>query len=138
MKKSGILNSEIAKVVDDLGHTDKVCIGDCGLPVPSGVKKIDIALRFGEPSFQSVLDNYLDNVVIEKVYLAQEIKENNSEQEKQILAKLGAEIEVVYISHEELKQMNTQVKAVIRTGEATPYSNIILQSSVNMPHDSDI
>lgn len=39
MKKEGILNSELAKIADDLGHTDQVSIGDLGLPVPSGVKK---------------------------------------------------------------------------------------------------
>ncbi|EQC54794.1 hypothetical protein LLT5_00505, partial [Lactococcus cremoris subsp. cremoris TIFN5] len=51
MKKEGILNSELAKIADDLGHTDQVCIGDLGLPVPSGVKKIDLALTRGKPTF---------------------------------------------------------------------------------------
>ena len=36
--------------------------------------------------------------------------------------------EVEYVSHEELKKMTMDCKAVIRTGETTPYSNIILQS----------
>ena len=36
MQKIGILNSHIAKVLADLGHTDKICVGDCGLPVPAG------------------------------------------------------------------------------------------------------
>ena len=39
MQKIGILNSEIAKVLADMGHTDTIVIGDCGLPVPDGVKK---------------------------------------------------------------------------------------------------
>ena len=39
MKKYGILNSNIAKLADDLGHMDLVCIGDLGLPVPKGVDK---------------------------------------------------------------------------------------------------
>ena len=37
-------------------------------------------------------------------------------------------IEVEYISHKELKNMTRNCKAVIRTGETTPYANIILQS----------
>ena len=45
MKKNGILNSEISKVLSDLGHTDFICIGDCGLPVPDNVKKIDLFMR---------------------------------------------------------------------------------------------
>ena len=46
MQRHGILNSHIAKVLADLGHTDTICIADCGLPVPEGVQKIDLALDF--------------------------------------------------------------------------------------------
>ena len=49
MQRHGILNSHIAKVLADLGHTDTICISDCGLPVPEGVQKIDLALDFGVP-----------------------------------------------------------------------------------------
>ncbi len=45
MQKGGMLNSSIAKVLADLGHTDTIVIGDCGLPVPAGVQKIDLALK---------------------------------------------------------------------------------------------
>ena len=38
MQKGGMLNSSIAKVLADLGHTDTIVIGDCGLPVPAGVQ----------------------------------------------------------------------------------------------------
>ena len=130
MKKYGILNSNIAKLVDDLGHMDWVCIGDLGLPVPKGVDKIDLALRKGSPSFLEVLKEYSDHVLIEKIFLAEEIKEQNTEQWQAVLDLLGSNIIIEYISHEELKAMNTKVKAVIRTGEDTPYSNIILQSGV--------
>ncbi|MGT2807539.1 D-ribose pyranase [Streptococcus iniae] len=130
MKKNGILNSDLAKVVDDLGHTDRVCLGDLGLPVPTGVKKIDLALRHGQPTFQDVLDVYLENVLVEKVVLAEEIKTENPNQLQAILDKLDRSVQVDYLSHEEFKNLNSQVKAVIRTGEDTPYSNIILQSGV--------
>lgn len=130
MKKYGILNSNIAKLADDLGHMDWVCIGDLVLPVPKGVDKIDLALRKGSPSFLEVLKEYSDHVLIEKIFLAEEIKEQNTEQWQAVLDLLGSNIIIEYISHEELKAMNTKVKAVIRTGEDTPYSNIILQSGV--------
>lgn len=77
MKKTGILNSHLAKLADDLGHTDRVCIGDLGLPVPNGIPKIDLSLTSGIPSFQEVLDIYLENILVEKVILAEEIKEAN-------------------------------------------------------------
>ncbi|MGX7263377.1 D-ribose pyranase [Enterococcus crotali] len=127
MKKRGILNSEIAKVVDDLRHTDRIIIGDCGLPVPEQVKQIDISLKLGSPSFYSVLEVILSEVAVEKAILATEIKENNGELHEQLMELLP---EVEYVSHDEFKQLSKEVKAVIRTGEDTPYANIILQSAV--------
>jgi len=132
MKKHGILNSDVAKLAADLGHTDRVCIGDLGLPVPVGVPKIDLALKRGLPSFQDVLGMYLEHVVIEKVILAEEIKTANPDQLAAILTQLDDTVAVEYVSHEELKALNKFVKAVIRTGEDTPYSNIILQSGVTI------
>ncbi|MBA2795469.1 D-ribose pyranase [Streptococcus porcinus] len=132
MLKDGILNSDLAKLAADLGHTDRVCIGDLGLPVPEGVAKIDLALKPGYPSFQEVLDIYLDHIKVEKIILAEEIKRVNPEQLETVVAKLDSGIEVEYVSHEELKTLNKGVKAIIRTGENTPYSNIILQSGVTI------
>ncbi|HAP14962.1 MAG TPA: D-ribose pyranase [Lactococcus sp.] len=132
MKKHGILNSDLAKIVDDLGHTDRVCIGDLGLPVPKDIKKIDLALSHGTPDFQAVLDIYLENVFVEKVILAEEIKTQNPKQLQQIIKKLNHTAVIEFVSHETLKDMNKEVKAIVRTGENTPYSNIILQSGVRL------
>ncbi|MBT2731029.1 D-ribose pyranase [Carnobacterium sp. ISL-102] len=130
MKKHGILNSEIAKVLADLGHMDKIAIGDAGLPVPNGVKKIDLALTLSEPSFLSVLKVVLSDMKVEKVVLAEEIKQQNAGQLAAVEAALTEDEVVTYVSHEDFKGQLKDVKAVIRTGEATPYSNIILQSGV--------
>ncbi|MGP6389305.1 D-ribose pyranase [Streptococcus dysgalactiae] len=132
MKKHGILNSHLAKLADDLGHTDRVCIGDLGLPVPDGVAKIDLALKSGQPNFQDVLAVYLEHVLVEKVILAEEIKSQNPKQLEDLLARLDNSVIVEYVSHEELKALTKSTKAVVRTGENTPYSNVILQSGVTI------
>lgn len=130
MKKNGILNSEISKVLSDLGHTDQITIGDCGLPIPDGVKKIDLAIKLGTPSFQEVLSAVIEDMQIEKVILAEEIKEKNSAQNAETLEKIGSKTDTEYVSHEEFKKLTASSKAIIRTGEDSPYSNIILQSGV--------
>lgn len=132
MKKHGILNSHLAKLADDLGHTDRVCIGDLGLPVPDGVAKIDLELKPGQPNFQDVLAVYLEHVLVEKVILAEEIKSQNPKQLEDLLARLDSSVIVEYVSHEELKALTKSTKAVVRTGENTPYSNVILQSGVTI------
>ena len=72
-----MLNSSIAKVLADLGHTDTIVIGDCGLPVPAGVQKIDLALKPGTPSFLEVVEEVAKNMVIEKVEIAAEMEGRN-------------------------------------------------------------
>ena len=126
MKEKGILNSEISKILSDLGHTDLIAIGDCGLPIDPD-KKIDLALKLGEPKFIHVLEVLLEDFGCEYYYLAEEIKENNPKQEKDI-KNLLPDCDSSYISHEDFKKKLKDVKFVIRTGEDTPYSNIILRS----------
>lgn len=133
MKRNGILNSDIARVLSYMGHTDLLCIGDCGLPVPEETERIDLALRFGQPSFMDVLKEVAADMKIEKIILAEEMKEKNPEKLQEVLNffngfETGFIIEVEYISHVELKKLTEKCKAVIRTGETTPYANIILQS----------
>ena len=129
MKKAGILNSDISRVLSYLGHTDTICIGDCGLPIPDEVERIDLALCFGEPTFMRPLEIVAGDMKIEKIVLATEIKEQNKEVFAQIEALFaGQNIEVEFVPHTELKAQTKNCKAVIRTGETTPYANVILQS----------
>ncbi len=129
MKKAGILNSDISRVLSYLGHTDTICIGDCGLPIPDEVERIDLALCFGEPTFMRTLEIVAGDMKIEKIVLATEIKEQNKEVLAQIEALFAEQnIEVAFVPHTELKEQTKQCKAVIRTGETTPYANIILQA----------
>ncbi|PGK34542.1 D-ribose pyranase [Bacillus anthracis] len=129
MKKHGVLNSEIASVLASLGHTDTIVIADCGLPIPDGVKRIDLAVEIGKPSFLDVLQVVADDMAIEKVTLAEEVINNNEEVNKEIELKL-IEPAFEYVSHEQFKEHTKKAKAVIRTGEATPYANVILHAGV--------
>ena len=129
MKRYGILNSHIAKILADLGHTDYIVIADAGLPIPEGVKKIDLAIKGGIPSFIDVVNAVEEDMVIEKVIIASEIEAGNPEHARYIKDKF-ADKEIENVSHTEFKQLTKQAKAVIRTGEITPYANCILQSGV--------
>ena len=129
MKKAGILNSDISRVLSYMGHTDCICIGDCGLPIPDEVERIDLALKFGVPTFIETLATVAEDMKIEKIVLAQEIKTQNPN----VLAEIeqlfaGQNMEVQFVSHVELKALTHDCKAVIRTGETTPYANIFLQA----------
>lgn len=129
MKKNGILNSHIASVLAELGHTDTIVIADCGLPVPNSVKRIDVSLKLGVPSFIETLHTILQDMEVEAATLAAEIQEKNPSINKTIEDLLAGK-ELIYVSHEQFKELTKDAKVVIRTGEATPYANIILQAGV--------
>ena len=129
MKRAGILNSDISRVLSYMGHTDCICIGDCGLPIPDEVERIDLALAFGVPTFMQTLKVVVDDMKVDKIVLAEEIRQQNPDVLRQVEELFaGQNIEVEFVSHVELKERTFDCKAVIRTGETTPYANIILQS----------
>jgi len=127
MKKGGILNPQLNRIISEMGHGDMLIIADAGLPIPREVERIDLALKCGTPSFAEVLQAVFSELQIEEAYVAKEIKEKNP----QTLNLISSIIEEVkFISHEELKELSKQARAIIRTGECSPYANIILISGV--------
>jgi D-ribose pyranase len=129
MKKLGILNSEISALISQLGHTDQIVICDAGLPIPDFVTRIDLAVVPGLPSFTDVLDAILLELQVEKWMVAEELGSAQPELLTRIEAALP-NVQRESISHETFKQLTKDAKAIIRTGECTPYANVILQSGV--------
>ncbi|MEE6657529.1 D-ribose pyranase [Pediococcus acidilactici] len=129
MKKTKVINSDISRVIAQMGHFDKLSIGDAGMPVPAGTEKIDLAVDNGIPSFTQVLLNVLEELEVQRIYLAEEIKTENSKMLESIQG-IMPNVPVTFIPHSEMKQDLNNCRAFIRTGEMTPYSNIILESGV--------
>lgn len=132
MKKRGIINAKLAGLIAGLGHKDTFMIGDGGMPIPKGVEIVDLALCGGVPTFKQVMDAVLDETQIESYVLAEEIVEKNQPLLTYIRESLP-EAEESMTSHMALKEMSKNVKFAIRTGEFTPYPNIILTAGVAFP-----
>ncbi|MGO4998677.1 D-ribose pyranase [Oceanisphaera sp. W20_SRM_FM3] len=137
MKKTTLLNSHLSALVATVGHTDDIVLADAGLPIPAGPQRIDLAVSPGLPGLLPVFDAVLTELQLEGVILAQEIATASPELHQQLLARIteagiaqGKDIAVSYISHEQFKQDTAQAKAVVRTGECTPYANLILRCGV--------
>lgn len=127
MKKNGVLNGDISRVLGYMRHTDIITIVDCGFPIPEGVECIDLSVKFGLPLFLDVLKEISDDLEIELVRFADEIKEKNPNVLKGALEILKDQ-EIEFIPHIDFKELSGKSMAIIRTGEATPYANVILQS----------
>ncbi len=137
MKKGPLLNAEISAVVARLGHTDSLTICDAGLPIPEGVQRIDLALTAGVPSFLSVVAAVTGEMQVESAVIASEIKQHNPELHGQLLLLLktlqqqqGNSINVIYVNHDDFKRLTGASRAAIRSGECSPYANVILNAGV--------
>ncbi len=125
MKKIGIINAPIASVIAHLEHSDMITVGDAGLPVPAGPQRIDLALKPGTPGFLETLEVVLMEMYIEKAYVSEDIMTVSPHIYAGIKKLLG-EVPVVALPHPDFKLLTGSTKAVIRTGEFTPFSNVIL------------
>lgn len=132
MKKTPLLNVALSRLIASLGHGDMLVIGDAGLPVPPGVELIDLALTQGIPDFVSTLKVVLSEMQVESHVLAEEIllKRPPALPELETLTARGAIGERRLLSHEAFKQLSRQARAIVRTGECQPYSNIVLVAGV--------
>ncbi|MCF3123217.1 D-ribose pyranase [Streptomyces arenae] len=127
MKKSGILNRHLAGALAELGHGDTVLVCDAGMPVPAGPRVVDLAFRAGVPSFAEVLDGLLTELVVEGGTAADEVREANPAAARLLRDSLPA---LDLVRHEELKGLSAAARLVVRTGEATPYANVLLRCGV--------
>ncbi|MCU0081525.1 D-ribose pyranase [Extibacter muris] len=132
MKKRGIINVQLAGLIAGLGHKDTFMVADGGMPIPQGVEIVDLALCGGVPTFRQVMDAILDEAEVEHYTLAGEIVDKNPELLAYIEGKLSG-VEYEMVSHVELKEMSEGIKFAVRTGEFTPYPNIILRAGVAFP-----
>lgn len=128
MYNGAILNGDLNRVLGNMRHTDRLCIADCGLPIPDGVEVIDLSLKMGEPSFLSVLDVVLEHFGVEKIFLASETESVNPALYEQLGRRFPTTPRET-MPHEDFKKLSATCRAIVRTGENTAYANVILQSS---------
>jgi D-ribose pyranase len=128
MKKTPVLNIALSQLIASLGHGDMIVIGDAGLPAPPGVALIDLALTRGIPGFIDTLQAVMTEMQIDSHVLADELPAHSP--------LLAAKIDAMGlperrgVPHEKFKLLSQNARAIIRTGECTPYANIILLAGV--------
>ena len=129
MKKTPLLHRGLSQLVAGLGHGDLVVIADAGLPVPEGTPCIDLALTRGVPSFDQVLQAVLSEMQVERIALADEALQRSPA----FVALAGERLQgvpVEHVPHDELKRRSATARAIVRSGEFTPYANLLLYAGV--------
>ena len=129
MKKTGVLNQPLSRVIAGLGHMDTLVIADAGLPIPFGTERIDLAVSAGIPAFLDVLRAVLGEMEVQEAIVAEEMLER-SPQIYEALRELLGDVPIRTVPHEQFKARTADARAVVRSGEFTPYANVILIAGV--------
>jgi len=137
MKSSRLIHSGLSLAISEMGHGDCLAIADAGLPIPPTTKRIDLAVMKGVPSFLEVLDAVLSELRVDHVLVAEEFSNVSPALYAKLTARLerytkatGQAVRIQAVSHTEFKKATGSARAVARTGEFTPYANILLYSNV--------
>ena len=129
MKRTTLLHAELSEVVARLGHGDLLVIGDAGLPIPDGPRRIDLAVSANVPRLHEVLAAVLAEMQVEGAILADEIVGANPAVHAELCRQL-APTPLAWVSHEQFKAATRGARAIVRTGEFSPYANVILRAGV--------
>jgi len=129
VKKTGLLNQPLSAVIAGLGHSDTIAITDAGLSIPANIHRIDLAVSAGVPSFLDVMRAVLGEMQISGAIVASELVEHSPQFHAQMVALLNGVL-LTEIPHSAFLQRMPAARAAVRTGEFTPFANIILVSEV--------
>jgi D-ribose pyranase len=127
MRGNGLWHPRLVQLIAALGHTDTLVVADAGLPVPPGVETVDLVWSRRQPPLLPVLRAILTELVVEQATIADEATD------PALLAELDGALDgipIVRTGHEQLKLDCRTARAVVRTGEDTPYANVVLHAGV--------
>jgi D-ribose pyranase len=129
MKRTALLHAELSDTIARLGHGDLLVIGDAGLPIPDGPRRIDLAVSRDVPRFHDVLAAVLSEMKVESAVVADELAGHNAVVNMELRRQLHG-LTLDSVPHAEFKAMTRTARAIVRTGECSPYANVILRAGV--------
>jgi D-ribose pyranase len=124
--KSGIIHADLAYRLAGLRHLETFVICDAGLPL-GALPCIDLGYRYGSPSFADVVQTVLPAVVVQDSWISTEMIAANP---AAFAVLTGQGLRPNRIDHEVFKKRVLNARFAIRTGEATPYANVLCQAGV--------
>ena len=129
MLKSGILNPAINSLLSRIRHTNTLVIADRGFPYWPQIETIDISLVDDVPRVLEVFNAVKANFVIGKVVMAEEFRRVNDVETVKSFDNSFGNIPTVFEPHIQFKHRVPLAVGLIRTGDTTQYTNMILESA---------
>ena len=129
MLKAGVLNPALLSLLARIRHTNTLVISDRGFPFWPQVETVDLSLVDNIPTVLQVLDAICANFVLGRVFAAEEFRTHNSAAAQQALTSRLGSIPLIFEPHPAFKLRVPLAIGLIRTGDTTPYANLILESA---------
>jgi len=129
MIKTGILNPAIHSLLCRVRHTNTLVIADRGFPFWPTIETVDISLIDDVPTVLQVLGAILPNFKAGRAQMAAEFLQHNDETATSAVRSLLGDIPLEFLPHSDFKLLVPRAIGLIRTGDATPYANMLLESA---------
>lgn len=127
MRSGRLWHPRLLEIIARLGHTETIVLADAGLPVPARIESVDLLWARGEPPLLPVFATVLAELEVEYITVAEEAKDPD------LLGGIERALNgrhAVAVPHERLKELSREARAIVRTGECTPYANLVLHAGV--------
>ncbi len=125
----GILNPALNSLLSRIRHTNTILISDRGFPFWPHIETIDISLVDDVPTVLQVLSAIQHNFSIGNAFMATEFRYENGPEIVDDFERALHGIAVAYEPHIDFKRRVPHAIGLIRTGDTTPYANMILESA---------
>ncbi|MBM3833008.1 MAG: D-ribose pyranase [Verrucomicrobia bacterium] len=124
----GIINPHVSSLVCRVRHTNTLVIADAAFPFWPQIETVDLSLLKGVPTIVQVLDVLLPNWKCGEVFMAEEFKTHNDRKYQAAFKRAVRGVKMTFEPHIEFKKRVPHAIGLIRTGDTTPYGNMILVS----------
>jgi D-ribose pyranase len=129
MLQTGILNPHLLDLLARVRHTNTLVIADWAFPFWPEIETVDISLTHGIPTVLDVLDLLTPVFKIGRIWQADEFVPTNTPEAVARFTKSFGEIPLTREAHLDFKKRVPHAIGLIRTGDPTPYGNLILESA---------
>lgn len=128
MLQSGIINPHVLELIARVRHTNTLVIADWAFPYWPEIETVDISLTKGIPTVLDVLDLLTPVFKIGRIWQAEEFLITNPPETVDRFAKSFGSIPLTREAHMDFKKRVPNAIGLIRTGDATRYGNLVIES----------
>ena len=128
MIKTGILNPHVLSLLARVRHTNTIVIADRGFPFWPQIETVDLSLVDDVPTVLQLIAAVRANHNFTQAYMAREFQKNNFKTVQEKFAKALRRVQTKFEPHVQFKKRVPHAVGLVRTGDTTPFANVILVS----------